>query len=73
MQSYPFCVGKAQLYTKNMQARRTAATIKSAKNFGIKQLRQKQVEAVEAFLSGNEYLPFVSFLTGYGKSVYCLS
>ena len=43
-----------------MQARRTAAIIESAKILGIKQLKQKQVEAIESFLSGKD--TFVSSL-----------
>ena len=53
--------------TKNMQARRTATIIESAKILGIKQFKQKQVEAIESFLSGKD--TFVSLPTGYGKSV----
>lgn len=50
-----------------MQARRTAAIIESAKILGIKQFKQKQVAAIESFLSGKD--TFVSLPTGYGKSV----
>lgn len=50
-----------------MQARRTAAIIESAKILGIKQFKQKQVAAIESFLSGKD--TFVSLPTGYGKSI----
>ena len=56
-----FCVDKACVATKNMQARRTAAIIESAKILGIKQFKQKQVEAIESFLSGKD--TFVSLST----------
>ena len=61
-----FCVDRT-FNSKNMQARRTAAIIESAKILGIKWFKQKQVEAVESFLSGKD--TFVSLPTGYGKSV----
>ena len=51
-----------------MQGRRTAAIIESEKILGIKQFKQKQVEAIESFLSGKD--TFVSLPTGYGKSVF---
>ena len=49
----------------NMQGRRTAAIIDSAKVLGIKQFKQKQVEAIESFRSGKD--TFVSLPTGYGN------
>ena len=57
----------SQRLTLNMQGRRTAAIIESAKILGIKQFKQKQVEAIETFLSGKD--TFVCLPTGYGKSV----
>ena len=54
-----------------MQARRTAAIIESAKILGIKQFKQKQVAAIESFLSGKD--TFVSLPTGYGKCYLCCS
>jgi len=50
-----------------MQARRTAAITERAQILGIKQFEQKQVEAIESFLSGKD--TFVSLPTGYGKSI----
>lgn len=51
-----------------MQARRTAAIIESAKIFGLKQIKPKQVEMIESFLSGKVYT-IVSLPTGYGIPV----
>ena len=44
---------KASVATKNMQGSRTAAIIECAK---MKQLKQKQMGAIDSFLSGKTHL-----------------
>ena len=49
-----------------MESRR-AAIIESATVLGYPQLKDKQIEALDCFLSGKD--TFVSLPTGYGKSI----
>ena len=44
-----------------------AVVIESARQRGYTKLKEKQVEAVEAFIKGHD--TFISLPTGYGKSV----
>ena len=44
-----------------------AVISKAAEKFGVSELREKQYEAVRAFLCGNDV--FLTVPTGYGKSI----
>ena len=44
-----------------------AVVIESARQLGYTKLKERQVEAVEAFIKGHDM--FISLPTGYGKSV----